>query len=112
MSIQLAFDTVKLRQICENFVSAKRSLGSLAAKSLHARLADLRASSSPLEMVELGFAGFHKDSDTRIFIYIEDGYAVEAVVSNRPEPRLGNGRLDWKLVSRLKVLSIERANEN
>jgi hypothetical protein len=112
MSIQLSFDTVKLRQICENFVSAKRSLGSLAGKSLHARLADLRASSSPLEMVNMGFAGFRKSSDARIFIYIEGGYAVEAVVSNRPEPRLGDGRLDWNQVSRLKILSIERANEN
>lgn len=112
MSIQLAFDTMKLRQICENFVSAKRSLGGRAAKSLHARLADLCASSSPLDMVDMGFAGFHKGSDARIFIYIEDGYAIEAVVSNRPEPRLGDGRLDWKQVSRLKILSIERANEN
>jgi hypothetical protein len=112
MSIQLAFQTVKLRQICESSVSAKRSLGDPAARSLRTRLADLQASMSPAEIVNLGFAAFDTCSDIRIFIYIEGGYAVTATVNNRPEPRLENGQLDWKRVTRLKILSIERANEN
>lgn len=112
MSIQLAFQTVKLRQVCESTVSAKRSLGEEAARSLRTRLADLQASISPADIVDLGFAAFDRDSDARIFIYIEGGYAVTATVNNRPEPRLANGQLDWTRVPRLKILSIERADEN
>lgn len=112
MSIQLAFQTAKLRQICESSVSAKRSLGESAAHSLRTRLADVCASTSPVDVVELGFAAFDMGSDVRIFIYIEGGYTVTATVNNRPEPRLDDGRLDWKRVTRLKILSIERANEN
>lgn len=109
MSIQLAFQTAKLRQICESSVSAKRSLGEAAARSLHTRLADLQASVSLANMVNLGFAVFDRDSDARILIYIDCGYAVTAIVNNRPEPRLEDGQLDWKRVTRLKILSIERA---
>ncbi|WP_156437283.1 hypothetical protein [Burkholderia sp. RF2-non_BP3] len=112
MSIQLAFQNVKLRQICESTVSAKRSLGEGAARSLHARLADVCACTSPVDVVELGFAAFDTSSDVRIFIYIEGGYTVTATANNRPEPRLVDGQLDWKRVTRLKILSIEPANEN
>lgn len=60
----------------------------------------------------LGFAAFDSDSVNQIFIYIEGGYTVTATVNHRDVPRLGNGQLDWKRVTRLKILSIERANEN
>lgn len=63
-------------------------------------------------MVNLGFAAFDRDSDARIFIYIEGGYAVTATVNNRPEPRLEDGQVDWKRVTRLKILSIEQADAN
>ncbi|WP_439684002.1 hypothetical protein [Cupriavidus oxalaticus] len=112
MSIQLAFQTAKLRQICESSVSAKRSLGETAARALRTRLADFQAGMSPTDMVDLGFAAFDRGSDIRITISIEGGYAVIATVNNRPEPRLENGQVDWKRVTRLKILSIERANEN
>jgi hypothetical protein len=112
MSIQLAFQTTKLRQICESSVSAKRCLGQEAASSLHTRLADLQASLSPADMVNLGFAVFDRGSDTTISIYIEGGYAVTATVNNRPEPRLEDGQVDWKRVTRLKILSIEPADAN
>ncbi|MBP0635187.1 hypothetical protein [Cupriavidus sp. AcVe19-6a] len=112
MPIQLAFQNEKLRQICESSVSAKRRLGEEAARSLRTRLADLRASASPVDMVDLGFAVFDAGSDIQIFVYIDGGYAVTATVNNRPEPRLEDGQLDWKRVTRLKILSIEGANEN
>ncbi|MGH8777581.1 hypothetical protein [Paraburkholderia sp.] len=112
MSIQLAFQTANLRQICESSLSAKRSLGEDAAHSLRTRLADLCASTSPVDLVNLGLAAFDSGSDVRIFIYIEGSYTVTATVNNHPEPRLEDDQLDWKRVTRLKILSIERANEN
>jgi hypothetical protein len=112
MSIQLAFQTMRLRQICESPVSAKRSLGEIAARALRTRLADLQAGMSLADMVNLGFATFERGSDVRITISIEGGYAVVATINNHPEPRLENGQLDWRRVTRLKILSIERANES
>lgn len=112
MSIQLAFQTVQLRQICESPLSAKRSLGEEAALSLRTRLADVRASTSPVDVMALGFATFDSASDVQIFIYIEGSYTVTATVNHREVPRLEDGQVDWKQITRLKILSIEPANEN
>lgn len=112
MSIQLAFQDDKLRQLCESTVSAKRRFGVQTAKTLHTRLADVQACANVAELEGIGFASVDKGEDARIFISIGDGYTVTAVVNNRPEPRLRGGRLDAKNVTRLKIMSIERANEN
>lgn len=112
MPIQLAFQDEKLRQVCESSVSAKRRLGEVAARLLQTRLADLRAAESPTDLVDLGFAQFEPASDTRIDIDIGDGYVVIAMANHRPELRLATGKLDWKRVTRLKILSVKRANEN
>ncbi len=112
MPVQLAFQDEKVRQTCESPVSAKRRLGESAASSLRARLADLRAADSPIQLVELGFATLSQDKETHIVIQVGSGYVLVAAVNNRPEPRLSSGKLDWKQVSRLKILSIERVHEN
>lgn len=112
MSIQLAFQDDKLRQLCESTVSAKRRLGVQTAETLHTRLADVQACTNVAELEGLGFARVDRGEDARIFISIGHGYTVTAVVNNRPVPRLRGGRLDARNVTRLKILSIERANEN
>lgn len=112
MSIQLAFQDDKLRQVCESTVSAKRRFGVSAAESLRNRLADLQACANVAELMSLGFTTVDKGTEARIFVSMADGYTVIAVANNRPEPRLQGGRLDWKRVTRLKITSIERANEN
>jgi hypothetical protein len=111
MPIQLAFQDENLRKACESTVSAKRKYGEHAGPSLHARLADLKAADSPVDLVELGFAKFDKTANDRIVIFIDDGYCVYATANHRPPPG-PPGHLDWTQVTRIKILYIERANEN
>jgi hypothetical protein len=112
MSIQLAFQDDKLRQLCESYLSAKRRYGVQTARTLHTRLADVQACANVAELESLGFASVDRGEVARIFISVADGYTIFTVVNNRPEPRLRDGRLDSKRVTRLKIMSIERANEN
>jgi hypothetical protein len=111
MPIKLAFQDEKLRTVCENTVSAKRKYGKVAGPSIHARLADLRATKSPIEFVELGFGSFDETAHDRIVIFIAGGYRMLAVANNRPPPG-APGALDWAQVTRVKILSIERTNES
>ena len=111
MSIQLAFQDENLRKVCESTISAKRKYGEAAASSLHARLADLRAASSVAELVDWGLAQFDKASVCQIIIFLENSYRMLLAVNHKPLPGTPGG-LDWKQVTRIKILSIERANEN
>lgn len=111
MPIKLAFQDEKLRAVCENTVSAKRKYGEVAGPSIHARLADLRAAKSPIEFVELGFGSFDQTAHDRIVISIAGGYRMLAVANNRPPPG-APGALEWAQVTRMKIVSIERTNEN
>ena len=111
MPIQLAFQDENLRKVCESSISAKRKYGGIAGQSLHARLADLRAADSPAELVAWGFAKFDQAANNRLVIFLDDSYQLCAVANHKPPPgKLG--KLDWTQVTRVKILSIERANEN
>ena len=111
MPIQLAFQDDNLRKVCESSISAKRKYGGVAGPSLHARLADLRAADSPAELVELGFAKFDEAANDRMVIFLDDFYRLYAVANHKPPPGKP-GKLDWTQVTRVKILSIERVNEN
>ncbi|HEY8606411.1 MAG TPA: hypothetical protein VIM12_04775 [Noviherbaspirillum sp.] len=111
MPIQLAFQDENLRKVCESTVSAKRKYGRLAGPSLHARLADLKAADSPADLVEWGFAEFDQASKDRIVIFVDDCYRILIAANHKPPPGTP-GQLDWKQVTRVKILSIERGNEN
>jgi len=112
MAVVLAFADEKIRQTCESGRSARRRLGQDAAECLQARLADLLAADSPSDLLVLQLAHPDLAFDNRLVIPLCNGYVLVASVNHRPEPRSPSGELDWKQVSRIKILSIERANEN
>lgn len=111
MPIQLAFQDETLRRVCESTVSAKRRYGELVASSLHARLADLRAADSPADLVALGFASIDSFDRERIHIFLNDDYRIYAKANHNPQPSK-QGQLDWTKVTRIKILLIERDNDN
>ncbi|WP_150689358.1 hypothetical protein [Pandoraea communis] len=112
MSIELSFKDEKLRTICESPVSSKRKLGDEIARTLRARLADLRAIGSPSEFVRMGLAKFDQNSDVQMVIPIGENNVVVTTIGHRPVPRFANGQVNWGQVSRLKILSIGCADES
>jgi len=110
MPIQLAFQDENLRKVCESTISAKRKYGGLAGQSLHARLADLKAADSPADLVDWGFAEFDRAFADRIIIFLDDKYRVHLTANHNPPPGT-LGKLDWLQVTRVKILSIDLANE-
>ncbi|WP_150611119.1 hypothetical protein [Pandoraea terrigena] len=109
--MQLAFQDEKLRTLCESSIKAKRQFGESAADALQNRLADLRAADSLSTVVGLGLGKIVADVPSRIEISLGDGCVMVASPNHRPEPRLETGELNWHQVTRLKILSICRANQ-
>ena len=74
--MELAFETMSLRTICESESDAKHELGQTVAESLKRRLADLRAATSITDLV----AGRPRVSDhaasQRMLVDLGGGYIL------------------------------------
>ncbi|MEF2252196.1 hypothetical protein V4D00_17450 [Ralstonia solanacearum] len=112
MAISLAFDNEEIRQTCESGRSAKRRLGAELAAELQARLADLKAVEAVSDVIAMGFAKLDLSEDTRLVIPLGSEYVLRVAAHHRPEPRSSTGKLDWKSVTRIKILAIERTGES
>lgn len=112
MAISLAFADEKLRQTCESNRSARRRLDENVVTCLQARLADLRAADSLSELITMELARLDSSDDGRLVIPLGSDYVLAVSANHRPEPRSPSGKLEWEKVSRIKILSIGRANEN
>lgn len=108
--MEVAFSSRELRAQCESNHVAKRSLGESAATSLMARLSDLRAIDSAASLFEIGL-NIHLDPKTagQLTIPLGETHALiaEAVLPTRLP---ANGALEWAMISRLKLLRIEKTN--
>ena len=107
-TLELAFDSKSLRTICESETQAKLELGARVAEALKHRLADLRAATSPKDLVAgrpcVSADGQHMSID------LCDGYRLVFKANHPNYSRQGPDDLDWAKVSRIKILRIEKDN--
>jgi len=108
-TLELAFETKLLRAICESEAHAKHDLGAQVAEVLKHRLADLRAASSPKDLVagnprELGGSG----SQRQMVVDVCDGHRIVLCANHPKNPMTTGGDLDWSRVSRVKILRIDK----
>jgi hypothetical protein len=109
--MELAFETVALRRICESDVEARKCYPETTADELQARLADMRASISASDL----FAG-RPSIDTQppatIRFLLDGGYEL-VCVGNHPSPPLTqDGLADLNRVRRVKVVTIAQEPQN
>jgi hypothetical protein len=107
--LELAFDSKRLRTICESEAAAKRELGPNAAEFLKHRLVDLRAATSTLELVA-GQPHLLEDTSEHMVVDLADGYQMIFCANHPKNPLTETGTLDWTRVSRVKILSIDKNN--
>lgn len=103
--MEIAFDTISLRKLCESESEAQRKLGVEIAKNLKRRLADLRAATSVKDLV----AGRPRELDgARYRLDLSEGCLIIFCANHTTVPELKSGKVDWTRVSRVKLLEIER----
>ena len=108
-SLELAFESKALRAICESVAQAERELGSKVAEVLIHRLADLRAATSPKDLLAGRPKVLNDLSYECMAVDLYDGFRLVFRANHHPRnPLAGPGQVDWLKVSRVKILLIER----
>ena len=104
--LDLAFSSSTIRRICKNRNSAIRSLGDDFAGFLHARLADVDAAETGLDLKLLpGIFQFNDDTGT-VMAMAGSTIVLRAEQGHLATPRDSRGKVDWGEVMRLKVLDV------
>lgn len=104
--MEIAFESRELRTTCENDTQAKGELGATVAEALKHRLADLRAASSPKDLVA-GRPRIMPDGERMALDVGETHHIV--FKSNHPDhPVTETNEVDWSRVSRIRILGIKR----
>lgn len=107
-ALELAFDSMPLRTICESEAQAKLELGSTVAEILKHRLADMRAATSVKDLV-VGRPRILDDSrGQHMVVDLCDGYWLTFQSNHTNRPIIDADDIDWARVTRIKLLRIER----
>ena len=101
----IAFETKRLREICEDNAVAVKELGSPAAEALQQRLADLRAAETIGDLIVGSPRASGTDGATLTITLTETAHTVWAANHVNP-PRDQTGRVDWTRTRRVRLLQI------
>lgn len=103
-TLELAFDTKELRDLCERAELAEQQYGDEVAKTLQARLSDLWAADSATEIP----AGNPTEiSNDRMSIELGSNYRL-ILCANHPKKKGSLEKTDWSKVTRVKLLGVEQ----
>lgn len=106
--MEIAFANKKLRDICEIQLEAERALGLIVAATLRTRLADLREVES-IEKMPTGKPTIHDVRPPgRATVDLGERYCLTFTANHLANPISENGVLEWRLVSRIKIIEIGR----
>jgi hypothetical protein len=103
-SLRFAFETKRLRSICEDSAVASSQLGRQSALSLMSRLADMRAAENPTQLPGALFC--LNDSDMSLRTKLAGGYELVCTVNHVKIPKNESGSMDWHRVTRIKIRGV------
>lgn len=104
--LELSFENKQLRALCERENRAKAVLGDEVAKRLRARIADIDAASTYVDLV-IGSPRIveYKDRECLVISLTNDLHLI-MIPNHRNNPVDTDGKLDWGRVRRLKLIEI------
>ena len=109
--LELAFESLKLRTICEGPTEAEAEFGPEVAESLRHRLADMRAATSIHDLLAGQPHALEPTELQQMAVALDHGYRLIFCANHVNNPKAESGRVDWKRVSRIKIMRIERDHD-
>lgn len=101
--MELAFSERSLRHLCESKATADRKLGAKIGERLRRRVADLHAAANVKDLV----TGQPQEvANDHYAIRVVDNWSISFCVNHQTIPRLASGKVDWRKVSRVKIVKI------
>lgn len=101
----IAFETQRLRQICEDDNVARRELGVEATRVLLLRLADIRAATSICDL-PVGRPIVQGNSSELLEFDLGQNLVMVWTVNHVKWPVNETGKVDWSSVTRIRLLRI------
>jgi hypothetical protein len=108
--LNLAFASKALRSLCEDKSIAERKLGVASAGRLIRRLADLRAADSLADILAGGLVQYLWPETSELSFGL-NGSRLVLRVNHHVVPVDDLGDIDWKRVTRVKIVRIEDNHE-
>jgi hypothetical protein len=102
-TLELAFETKSLRDICESEERATIELGEAVGEALRHRLADLVAATSTKDVL----VGRPRRVDDYMVIDLGTTQRLVFKANHVENPKTESNDIDWNRVSRIKLLRIE-----
>ncbi len=103
--MELSFHTKALRDTCASAAMLTRKFEPALAETIRRVLADLRAAYS---IYEIGTVNVVLDgSGNDVKVRLDGRHCLRLEPNHLPVPADGSGRVDWALISRVKVMGIE-----
>lgn len=109
--MNLAFASKDLRRLCENEARAEDSLGKAAADALRTRLAQLRAASTVADLVAGRPMEIASNPHARMALQLGATGRLVFSCNHNDVPVDQDGRVAWKQVSRVKIVSVEVSDD-
>ena len=105
--MHLSFSDKKIRQLCEDECFAKKTLGADIAKKLKTRLADIMAANCVTEIPTGSPKEFEINGQFNIHVTIWSPHYLSFCSAHEHAPLNTVGKIDWKYVTRIKILNLE-----
>lgn len=105
--MEISFDSIELRALCEDEDLARQELGSTVSHLLKNRLADIDSATCVGDLVA-GRPRFEDHGAGRIVLELAEGFILAFTPNQRRLPVTSSGALDWGRVGRVKLVAIER----
>lgn len=104
----LSFDSEEIRDYCETRINAVNSFGENVAKKLRNRISELSDTSTFGELPPY----FWVPVNNQIYrVALTEGYYLYFSSGHARPPLNGNGEINWKTVSRIKLLDITNSHD-
>jgi hypothetical protein len=110
--LEISFFTKELRDICQKCAEAETLYGSDVAGALRRRIADLLAVDCYVELPLGNPRLINKDGVDCLIIDLCDGFYLKFYTGHQRNPYDADGNVDWKRVSRVKLIFIGRDNDS
>ncbi|GBG02325.1 hypothetical protein AZSI13_16520 [Azospira sp. I13] len=106
--MEIAFEDLSLRVICENPSKAQEKLGDRVTAKLIARLADLRSVDSVVDLPAGKPNSVNGSYGEGMSISLGDNFYIVIVPNHKNCPLLASGKINWRQVTRIKLIQIDK----
>jgi len=102
--MEVAFESIEVRQLCENAAHASAKLGAKVAESLIRRVADLGAATSVSDLL----AGRPRQLNEHMVVDLSDDFIMVFAANHNKNPLNATNCINWQKVTRVRILEISK----